>query len=312
MSKTIITTKNQTHRDASVKLNDALSTPYWLGKIANGRTPVARFVGNDDVPNPPAPAWYVPATGDIYIHADEAGIDTDQIVDCGLNAEDNFDCAKASGCSPTKRPTPRSPRIWTGREAGSEAPVPAHDDRGSPSREPRVRRVPGHAESLRASLHDGLESIRELDTTDKATVARAWALVQGRTLAGIATAAETKPMDEAARVILGDDTVDALTDLLQEAVTLQLAGTTDRIIEICDEWVELVGEPRRYDDGDDGCEGEPDGSGAKGTEKGKASRRAASPMSPTTTSRAVVPATTSPTSATLRVTGLATARRRVR
>ncbi|HEY7033113.1 MAG TPA: hypothetical protein VH482_17370 [Thermomicrobiales bacterium] len=256
----VITSKNETHNQASARLNAHAA----LTHIANVRTPVARYVGTEDVPNPPAPAWYVPQTGDIYIHADEAGIDTDNVRGMGTG----FDWAKSEGLLAHEA----SHAAISEALRDAEKLAPHHSQLLTTFEEVRVenhaiRRFPRGRSGLRASFTIVLKGIRSLDTTSKPTVARAWALVQGRTLGGIATMAETKPMDEAARVLLGDDTVDALMDLLQETVTLILPRDTARLIEICDEWVELVGE--ETSDGDDSCDGEPDGTGARGKGKGE-------------------------------------------
>ena len=256
----VITSKNATHITASMRLNAHAA----LNVIANDRTPVARYVGSEDVSDPPAPAWYVPQTGDIYIHADEAGINTDNVADHGTG----FDWAKSEGLLAHEA----SHAAISEALRDAERLAPHHGQLLTTLEEVRVenhaiRRFPRGRSGLRASFTIVLKGIRSFDTTSKPTVARAWALVQGRTLAGIATMAETKPMDEAARVLLGDDTVDALMDLLQETVTLVLPRDTARLIEICDEWVELVGE--ETSDGDDSCDGEPDGTGARGRGKGK-------------------------------------------
>src|SRR5262245_22306841 len=256
----VITSKNATHNKASIRLNAQPS----LNVIANDRTPVARYVGTEDVSDPPAPAWYVPQTGDIYIHADEAGINTDNVADHGTG----FDWAKSEGLLAHEA----SHAAISEALRDAEKLAPHHGDLLTTLEEVRVenhaiRRYARGRSGRRASFTIVLKGIRSFDTTSKPTVARAWALVQGRTLAGIATMAETKPMDDAARVLLGDDTVDALMDLLQETVTLVLPRDTVRLIEICDEWVELVGE--ETSDGDDSCDGEPDGTGARGRGKGK-------------------------------------------
>ena len=258
----VITSTNDDHIAASATLN----AQYVLTKVKNERTPVARFVGNADIAFPPAPAWYIPQTGDIYIHADEAGIDTNQIAEEGLV---DFNGAKALGLLTHEAAHAAISEAMTPvKEA-----APRHDGLLTTLEEVRVenfgiRRMPAVRPYLRASFTIILDGIRDLDTSQKPTVARAWALVAGRTLAGIATAEETKVLDEAARVLLTDDTVDALTDLLQEALTVNLTTRQGvrRMIEICDEWVDLVGE--ETSEGDDDCAAEDaDGTGAKG--KGK-------------------------------------------
>lgn len=265
-----ITTINDIHREASAKLNEALNQPYWLSRIANHRTPVGRFVGTEDIPDAPAPAWYVPQTGDLYIHADDAGIDTDRIRVDGLRS-DTLNSAKALGLLAHE-----AAHAAISEDLHlAEKRAPHHRALLTMIEEIRVenhalRRVPDVRSGLRGSFTIILANIRDLPVTDHAAIARAWALVQGRTLAGISTLAETKPMDEAARIILGDDTVDTLTDLLQEALTLSLPHDTNRLIEICDEWRELVGESEGDGHGEgDGCEREPDGTPVDGSGRGE-------------------------------------------
>ena len=104
---------------------------------------------------------------------------------------------------------------------------------------------------------------------NKSHVVRAWAIARGRTLAGVAAADETDAVDIAARTLLDDDVVDGLTDLLQEALTLRLDQdwAKERMVAICDEWVELVGETAEAT-GCTHCAREAEPGEEAGTEKG--------------------------------------------
>ncbi|HEY9378937.1 MAG TPA: hypothetical protein VIQ02_17820 [Jiangellaceae bacterium] len=259
---TTITTADAVLRAATTRLND--NAVIDMVTKNSGRDPVARFVNADDVPKPPAPAWYMPQTADIYIHVDEAGIDAAALPEHGsyFHALSNFDAAKAMGLLAHEA---AHAAISDGVEVVWDM-APHHRLLLTMLEEIRVenhalRRLPQARRHLRASFTLVLRTISDLDITDKARVAHAWGLVQGRTLAGISTPAETDPLDTAARTLLGDDVVDELTDLLQETVTLHLPHDSVRMIAICDEWVALVGR----DDVDESCAGEADGSGAKGT-----------------------------------------------
>jgi hypothetical protein len=216
-------------------------------KIAGGVAPVARYVDKRDCPNPPAPAWYLPAQHSIYIHVDSAGLTSaplDPWGDCdssslskpdakvlGLLAHEMGHAAISEHLESTIRMAPRHADLITLLE---ELRVENH----------AVRRMPIARRWLRASFGIILANM-PTEFVSKAHVVRAWALARGRTQAGIASPEETEPVDTAARTLLGDDVVDGLTDLLQEALTLHtqhLAGQK-RLVAICDEWVELVGDP---------------------------------------------------------------------
>jgi hypothetical protein len=207
--------------------------------------PIARYVNSKDIPNPPAPAWYLPDANDIYIHVDEAGIKhvPEVALYPGVSTEDvnyarilGLYCHEAGHAAISDHMTP----VQMG--------AMHHGDLLTLLEELRVenyalRRQPNARRFLRASFALVLENLPDEFET-KSHVVRAWAIARGRTLAGVAAPDETEAVDIAARTLLGDDTVDALTDLLQEALTLRLehAESKTRMVEICDEWVELVGE----------------------------------------------------------------------
>ena len=255
------TTADQVLRDATVQLNAG----NVIDEVTrhSGRDPIARFVNNADVPDPPAPAWYLPETADIYIHVDRAKIDVTKLPDYNYVASDDFDTAKTVGLLAHEAAhaaiSDGMTEVWNH--------APKHRHLLTMLEEVRVenhalRRMPHVRRHLRASFTLVLNSVSSLDITNKALVAHAWGLVRGRTLAGIATAPETDPLDTAARTLLGDDVVDELTDLLQEMLVLRLPDERTRMIEICDEWVALVGDSAV----DESCAAESaDGSGAKGT-----------------------------------------------
>jgi len=241
-----LTSSNDTLKLRSVDLNEI----QFVRGICPLSTPIARYVNNDDLAHPPAPAWYLPDTGNIFIHVDDAQIGTPRRLVCGsdeLNGrkEVHIKAARTLGL--------------LAHEAGHAAisndmdrvvaKAPQHRDLLTLLEELRVenhalRKVPMVRRFLRASFGIVLANLPD-DFTSKAHVVRAWAIARGRTLAGVALPDETDPVDTAARTLLDDDVVDGLTDLLQEALTLHLDRHSDRLrlIEICDEWVELVGEP---------------------------------------------------------------------
>ena len=237
--------------------------------------PIARYVNKGDIPTPPAPAWYLPAANDIYIHVDDAGLDKVPVINwMRIMDSPDSDLARVLGLYCHE----------AGHAAISDHMTPVqmgamrHFDLLTLLEELRVenyalRLAPQARRFLRASFTIVLGNLPDT-YENKSHVVRAWAIARGRTLAGVAAADETDAVDIAARTLLGDDIVDGLTDLLQEALTLTLhqEWEKERMVAICDEWVELVGETAEAT----GCthctrEAEPgeeagDGGGGKGEE----------------------------------------------
>jgi hypothetical protein len=236
-------------RSTNERLNNAsaiLNEIDFIGTIAGSR-PVARFIGKDDLPldRNPAPAFYLPASHNIYIHVHDAKVsvnqerlsnwrkttDRDTATIVGLLAHECGHAAISDDMDAVIKLAPRHRDLVTLFE---ELRVENHAIR----RSPQVRRY------LRASFGLVLANLPD-EFENTSHVVRAWAICRGRTLAGIAEPDETHSVDLAARTLLDDDTVDALTDLLQEALTLSLdhPGARRRMIAIADEWTDLVGEP---------------------------------------------------------------------
>ena len=207
--------------------------------------PIARYVNVGDIPTPPAPAWYLPATNDIYIHVDQAKLKTIpeinwyqayQSTDVDLARIVGLYCHEAGHAAISDHMTPvqeTAPRHFALLNLLEELRVENF----------ALRNVAAARRFLRASFALILANLPDT-FEDKSHVVRAWAMCRGRTLAGVAGPDETNAVDIAARTLLGDDVVDGLTDLLQEALTLRLDRDSAkvRMIELCDEWVELVGE----------------------------------------------------------------------
>lgn len=99
--------------------------------------------------------------------------------------------------------------------------------------------------TLRSSFEIVLDSIADAAPTNKADIATAWLLAVGRAYATVATQEEVRAVDDVARIVLGDETVDTLHELLDEAVMLDIDSVDSpgyaRLIEIADEWISLVG-----------------------------------------------------------------------
>ena len=102
-----------------------------------------------------------------------------------------------------------------------------------------------------------------------------WALVKGRSAAGTLTAAEFAPIDNALRSHLGDELMDELTDIYDEAMTVNADRDVERLIELAKLWNETLGIPDEETSGEGGCshkvkeksegeEGDAEGKGEKG------------------------------------------------
>ena len=222
-----------------------IDTIIGYGKVR----PIARYVGKGDIAAPPAPAWYLPAANDIYIHVDDAGLtnvpqfdwyrttatsDANLARILGLFCHDCCHAAISDHMTPVQM---GAKRHWDLLTLLEELRVENY----------AVRRTAQARRFLRASFAIVLGNLPDT-FENKSHVVRAWAITRGRTLAGVAATDETDAVDTAARTLLGDDTVDALTDLLQEALTLRLDQdwAKKRMVAICDEWVELVGESAEH------------------------------------------------------------------
>ena len=206
--------------------------------------PLVRYVNNGDLADPPAPAWYLPDSREIYVHTNAADLgskaplvlldsmvaDADAAKVIGLVAHELAHAAISDNMDPVIKAAPWHGELITMLE---ELRVENYAVRQSAL----LRRF------LRASFALVLSHLPD-EFTSKAHVVRAWTITMGRTLGGIADVDETAPVDTAARTLLGEDVVDGLTDLLQEALTLHTGREPDRarMVAICDEWKELVGE----------------------------------------------------------------------
>lgn len=119
--------------------------------------------------------------------------------------------------------------------------------------------------------------IEQLDVSDPSNVAFTWALTVGRALAGTVKWSAVSKVDELTRTLIGDDEVDYLHEILDEAVSLDVdrAGALDRYIELAYEWLETAGaaEPQDGDGEGEGQsqdgEGQGKGKGGCGTQTGQ-------------------------------------------
>jgi len=85
-----------------------------------------------------------------------------------------------------------------------------------------------------------------------------WALVKGRTAAGTLTAEEFAPIDNALRAHLGDDLMDELSDIYDEAMATDAHRTDgfDRLVELAVQWneaLDIKSDDGGSGDGEGGC-----------------------------------------------------------
>jgi hypothetical protein len=241
------------HRSAHVNATS-------LGRLNKDTAVVAKLIDDGDTPKPPAPAWYEPNTEEIYIHVDAAGINPKHItgpISTRLGGGLNKSEAKLLGLFAHEmghshisgeldavidraKKTGITPNIIDVMELLEEVRVEAFV----------IRKNPKLRQALRASFTIILKAIAENPPETIAGAAHAWAVVHGRTLAGVSTPTETLSFDTATRTMIGDDVVDQLVELLQEASQIDMKRDGVRYGEIAEEWAELVGATN--EDEDDG------------------------------------------------------------
>jgi len=235
-----------TKADLAANLNDhtGIITVY----IKPG---VVVHVRNTDDGKAPAPAWYIPGTDDIYIDVDRALV-PEALVDewhhlddkvrarlLGLLAHEAAHSAWSHWLDPRKVKTTKA--IFAVLTMLEEIRI---ENRA-------VAAAPHVASQLRAALPLVIGDLKEKTITSRAAAARGWALIYGRTLSGIVHDDDVDWMDETARIVLGDDDVDTLVELLTEAVVLP-SEAVGRLIEIAEEWIEVVGVDEPGDDDGEG------------------------------------------------------------
>lgn len=223
-------------------VGDLLNT---LTRASTYATPgaVAHIATNATHPDPPAPAWYEPKTGDAYIHFDRAGVTLEQFgksrgkehaVVVGLLQHELAHSAWSGWLL-----TPQTINEMT----------PAQHAIATTLEELRielraVNKTAGNFRSnFRASLGLVVKGATEVDPKEmtRYDVANMWALVYGRALITVVDPSEVSWVDTACRVVLGDDDVDRLVDILEEVLEWRTGLKT--MIQLTQEWLDIVGEP---------------------------------------------------------------------
>ena len=235
-------------RRAAVTLNElAPLVNYYTSGVA------VHVVDSVDVPAPPAPAWYTPATGDVTIHLDSAKIDSKSL-DSALHG---VGWAQMRGLLWHELAHAR----WSDWMFAVKIP---RKIRGTVTMFEEMRIENRAVDKTSGYVRNDIRSVLPLSIGEtrsippvRSSVARLWALGYGRCLTTVASYDAVQWVDDAARTLLGDDDVDYMTDILQEAITLHMPDAIDRMIELATEWVDLVGDADH-----DGC-----GHGDGATEK---------------------------------------------
>ena len=206
----------------------------------------------------PAPAWYSGTTGDIGINLKHIDIDTAdelmrRVIDANLYDFDDIsdkEIRKLFGIIQHEVAHHRwSP--WLMNKDILRKSTPAQygviclfeeiriEKRAIDSSIGRVR------STLRSSFELVLDGVVNGEMTSRAAVADAWILVAGRAYATVASFEEIQAVDDVARTVFSDDIVDQMHELLDEAVMLDIESFEcddfKRMIDIVDEWIELVG-----------------------------------------------------------------------
>ena len=264
--------KNTYQREIAKRLN------YWLEGLAPWhRKGAVVHLGRYE--KPPAPAWYELLTGDVHIDLNAVKLDSKDesalahrlVEDPGVPAartrrEVETAVAKIVGllqheAAHSKWSTWQPPRNTSKIVADimfmfEEIRV---ERRGVDTLNPYVVR----------GLRSSLSIITENATTDAdalrnpLSAAKMWALIRGRVNAGVALPEEVEEIDNAVRTALGDDTVDHLIDLLDEAIDLdadRLYGL-NRLREVATEWLELLTPPKPEEEEEKEESGDGEGEG---------------------------------------------------
>lgn len=202
---------------------------------------------------PPAPAWYEPGTADVHIHLTEAGILDPRSMSpkqentiSGLLTHELAHSAWSHWLNMSLRASVDS-AVWAVLEMFEEIRIET--------------KAANYNRTFRGWLRASFDIImRELtgDVPENGfAVAHMWGIAFGRVFAGVISEDEIVWVDNAARTLLTDDTVDALTDILQEAVALRDLDTSrhaqNRIVSLANEWIELVGRPAPGEGTPGGC-----------------------------------------------------------
>lgn len=236
---------------------------------------VVHIEDDESQPNPPAVAWYEPKTGDIHIHIDRAKINPtdansrgrkDYAVTRGLLVHEASH-AKNSAWLTTLWHTGIKPSVMRTLTMFEEMRVEARAVNADPD-ESRI--------NLRASLPLAMGDIRDNPPVTRYDAANSWGLIYGRSLTTVVSHIELQWLDDAARTILGDDDVDQLGDILQEAIGASHRDAA-RLIQLAEEWIDLVGAPPEGEGGGGCGHGEPTETEPEGEkiEKGEPSKDAA-------------------------------------
>lgn len=221
-------------------------TEVWLNEQARvipftRGHPVVHAVTAATHPLPPSVAWYDPKTGEAFIHFDAAEID---IVKTRLEA--GVDRATTLGLLYHEMAHSRW-SDWLFEPSTRRVMTPSQHVTATLFEEMRVEQRSVNTQSnyrqfLRASLGIIVRHMTETPTT-RYEVAHAWALVYGRSITTVISRDEVSWMDDAARTVLGDDDVDYLSDILQEAIEIDGSKSVKRMAELAQEWNDIVGMP---------------------------------------------------------------------
>lgn len=226
-----------------------------IAKDLNARLPaIAPFVKGAAVlhledrttePKPPAPAWYIPSTGNMYLHLDKAKLSRGALAKGHMHTPSK-EMSRALGL--IVHEAAHSVRSDWLDEAHRDRSLRPYMQTLTLFEELRIERFAvdhKHAVHIRPSLRASFDLIlgsgHAPATTSRTAAAYNWALMAGRVYAGVVDTAEVEEVDNAARTLLGDETVDQLEDILQEVLVTECEVAP--LAELARRWKEVVNDP---------------------------------------------------------------------
>ena len=253
MAKTAATTYTEQKTALAVWLNDvARNLPY--NKVGS---PVVHVADKGSDPAPPAPAWYDPRTGDAYVHLDAADVSLADLTSEGHDLSSNLNRAVVYGLTAHEIAHSRwskwmAPAVLRSMTRAQAQVVTMFEELRIESR--AINTDPALRSMLRASLGIIIRHAAGDLPETRHGIANLWALIYGRALTTVTADKEVQWVDDAARSILGDEDVDYLTDLLQEAIEVPAnVSQVDALVKLAQAWLDVVGEPEEGEEGHGGC-----------------------------------------------------------
>jgi hypothetical protein len=252
-----------------------------LREMGLKRDGVLAKVSWDTVKPAPAMAWYTPGEADITFHVGEflrlhPDLDVSDLAKAILDGDS---WVRYSGRSMTAGGTKAHNKIrrevlgvliheaaharwstWAGTKFRTTLPI-IHtltifeegrvEKRAIDERNPHFPKF-RTKEYLRAVGRLLFDELSKADMVSVGQALQAWALIKGRANAGTLSALEFSPIDNVMRSHFGDDLIDDLTDIYDEAMSVDANHDFERLVELAKEWNETAGITSEDTEGDEG------------------------------------------------------------